>query len=60
MSIKNKTNISLLSSLKALWIWPFDQKDMVNQYVEFRHEFLLATPDDDAQLAVSVDSNYAV
>ena len=60
MPIKNKTDISLLSSLKASWIWPFDQKDIVNQYVEFRHEFLLATPDDDAQLAVSVDSNYAV
>lgn len=43
----------------ASWIWPAGFGDEPNQYVEFRHEFVLAETSECAQLHISVDSNYA-
>jgi alpha-L-rhamnosidase len=45
---------------QARWIWNGGQRDEVNQHVEFRHEFMLGEASADAQLYISVDSEYAV
>ncbi|OHB55211.1 MAG: hypothetical protein A2Y12_09300 [Planctomycetes bacterium GWF2_42_9] len=42
------------------WIWPAQYKDEINYYVEFRHEFDVQDIPGDAQLKISVDSNYVV
>ncbi|WNQ09894.1 alpha-L-rhamnosidase C-terminal domain-containing protein [Paenibacillus aurantius] len=42
------------------WIWNEGSRDEVNQYVEFRHEFLLPEAPASTRLYLSVDSEYAV
>ena len=50
---------SLLKTSGASWVWPANS-GRPNQYVEFRHEFYLDHPPEaDAELQVSVDTNYA-
>lgn len=44
---------------KASWIWPEKQADQVNQYIEFRHEFVLDTPASGGEnLAICAECNY--
>jgi hypothetical protein len=43
----------------AQWIWAA-AGDSVNSYVSVRHEFSLTSPDADAELRISADSDYAV
>ncbi|MFK7692054.1 family 78 glycoside hydrolase catalytic domain [Paenibacillus sp. HJGM_3] len=45
---------------QAVWIWDERLREEINQYVEFRHEFLLPEDPSSAQLYISVDSEYAV
>ncbi|MBP1990822.1 alpha-L-rhamnosidase-related protein [Paenibacillus eucommiae] len=45
---------------KSLWIWNQGTRDEVNQYVEFRHEFLLQERAEQAKLYLSADSDYVV
>jgi alpha-L-rhamnosidase len=50
---------SLMENLGASWIWPADNRQVENQYVEFRHEFDLEIPAPNSELLISADSNYA-
>ncbi|WP_162463204.1 family 78 glycoside hydrolase catalytic domain [Paenibacillus psychroresistens] len=45
---------------EALWIWNRENQSLVNQYVDFRHEFDLIEAASHASLLLSVDSDYAV
>ncbi len=49
-----------LEDSEAKWIWPARFRDLVNQYVDFRHDFSLDQVDPQTELLVSADSNYAV
>ena len=44
----------------ASWIWPASGNSEPNQYLEFRHEFMLDRRAPDAKILVSADSNYAL
>lgn len=44
----------------ADWVWPSRMADLPNQYVQFRHEFVLGGDSSSGALCVSCDSNYAV
>ncbi|WP_214626461.1 family 78 glycoside hydrolase catalytic domain [Paenibacillus agaridevorans] len=44
----------------AVWIWNEGGPDEVNQYVEFRHEFVLDQAMTDAGFYISVDSDYVL
>ena len=43
----------------AKWIWWGGEKD-VNQYVDFKKEFTVASVDENAELKISADSEYAL
>jgi alpha-L-rhamnosidase len=46
---------------EALRIWVNGDKEQVNQYVEFRHEFYVDRfPDNNGELYITVDSDYAI
>lgn len=50
-----------LLELGASWVWCARSEDVVNQYVQFRHEFTLNdTLSAYARLLISVDTEYAV
>lgn len=44
----------------ASWIWNGEEQNLVNQYVEFRHEFKMDNLCKESMLYISVDTNYAV
>lgn len=44
----------------AKWIWPGDISLPPNQYANFAQDFTLDVRSDDAHIAISVDTNYAV
>jgi len=44
----------------AFWVWPASLGDGPNQYVQFRHDFVLSGAAADAVLRISADSNYAL
>lgn len=53
--------MSIFSRPLAEWIWLPQEAEKVNQYVEFRHEFIIEGTDcDDAKLYISADTEYAV
>jgi Alpha-L-rhamnosidase N-terminal domain./Bacterial alpha-L-rhamnosidase. len=53
--------MSVFERFKAEWIWLQQEFEKVNQYVEFRHEFMMDEADcTDASLYISVDTEYAV
>jgi hypothetical protein len=52
MTGKNENN-------RSVWVWPARCGKLINQYVEFKHEFD-AKSTSAAELTLSVDSNYAL
>jgi len=56
--------MSLFMQSDAEWIWLPQEKDMVNQYADFRHEFTLneleELSENEGLLHISVDTEYAV
>jgi len=49
-----------LGDTDARWVWPAEHRGEINQYMEFRHEFVLDQPIRQAQLVISADSDYTV
>lgn len=53
--------MDIFTNSAASWIWTCASKKEVNEYMEFRHEFVLSdTADKDAKLYISADSDYTV
>ncbi len=56
--------MDLFKSLGAQWIWLEQETETINQYVDFRHEFVVDTleelKDTDGMLHISIDTEYAV
>ncbi len=49
----------MLDKSKAKWIWPIDWCSNANQYVQFRHVFELDSVDQNSQLSISCEGNFA-
>jgi len=43
----------------AVWVWPAESRELVGQYVRFRHEFDVDRVDDVPELLISAASDYA-
>lgn len=56
--------MDIFKQLGAEWIWLAQENDVINQYVDFRHEFILDHPEElsetEGLLYVSIDTEYAV
>lgn len=56
--------MDLLKALGAQWVWLGQDTDSINQYVDFRHEFIVDTleelKENDGMLHISIDTEYAV
>jgi alpha-L-rhamnosidase len=53
--------MNIFDNFQAQWIWKPQEEEKVNQYVEFRQEFLLdENVNNSSNLYISVDMEYAV
>ncbi|HEX2926256.1 MAG TPA: alpha-L-rhamnosidase C-terminal domain-containing protein [Ruminiclostridium sp.] len=51
----------ILKKLNAEWIWLPQEKEIINQYVNFRHEFFIdSSVGNQGLLYISIDTEYAV
>lgn len=56
--------MNIFNELKAEWVWLPQDEEIINQYVDFRHEFFLdkvsGMPEEEGLLYISIDTEYAV
>ncbi len=56
--------MDMFKTVGAQWVWLGQETEPLNQYVDFRHEFVLDTLEDlketDGMLHISIDTEYAV
>ena len=56
-----RKSMNILMSKGAKWIWKDQVEIEINQYIEFKHEFVLDNLiGEDCELFISVDSDYSV